>query len=164
MSFMKKGLLIALLAATFFLTGCEKKENSPKTKTNSGTLSCNKIDTDDDGKKIDDTMNITYKNNKVTKVENINISEMDKDMLEMSYSFGVIFANLFNEIEGMDVKYTKESDTNLKYVMTVDYTKLNIDSLKESLGENFDDDSFYSSTNISLDEFKENNLKDYSCK
>lgn len=109
-------------------------------------------------------MNITYKNNKVTKVENINISEMDKDMLEMSYSFGVIFANLFNEIEGMDVKYTKESDTNLKYVMTVDYTKLNIDSLKESLGENFDDDSFYSSTNISLDEFKENNLKDYSCK
>ena len=47
--------------------------------------------------------------------------------------------------------------------MTVDYNELDIDALKETFGDDFDEESFYSSKDITIDEFKEKNLTDYTC-
>lgn len=152
----KKGLFGFLVAFCLFaFTGCG---TGPK------TLSCEKVTTDENGYKTTDTINVTYENDKVTKVENINLSEMDASTVDATISFASLFATAFNEVNGMHVEYSKENDTTVKYVMTVDYNELDLDSLKETFGDSLDEDSFYSSKDITIDEFKEKNLADYTCK
>lgn len=130
---------------------------------NSGTLTCTKTYTED-GNQINDTMVVTYKNNKVTNVENTNITEYtDISMVDMTVSFGQLFATSLNEVDGFNVSYSKESDSKVKYIMNVNYDELNIDSLKEKFGDEFDEDAFFASKNISLDDFKSKNLNDYTC-
>ena len=63
----------------------------------------------------------------------------------------------------MNIQYSKENDTTVKYIMTVDYNELDIDALKETFGDDFDEESFYLSKDITIDEFKEKNLTDYTC-
>lgn len=152
----KRGLLVVMgVLCLFAVTGCGN---------NSGSLSCEKVTTDEEGYKTTDTINVTYENNKVTKVENINLSEMDPAAVDMTISFANLFTSALNEVNGMNVEYSKENDSTVKYIMTVDYKELDIDALKEAFGEDFDEESFYSSKNITIDEFKEKNLTDYTCK
>lgn len=156
------GLLILLS-----VTGCGNfgTFNSDKVETkdeNSGTLKCTKVETED-GKNIDDTMVVTYKDNKVTKVENTNVTEMDASMVDLTVSFGTAFASKLNELNGFNVNYSKIDDTKVKYVITVNFEELDVEQLKSTFGEDFDEESFYSSKDVSLDNFKENNLSDYTC-
>lgn len=151
----KKTLFVLVgVLCLFAFTGCG---------SNSGSLSCEKVTTDEDGYKVTDTINVTYKNNKVTNVENINLTEMDPSTVDMTISFANLFTSALNEVSGMNVQYSKENDTTVKYIMTVDYNELDIDALKETFGDDFDEESFYSSKNITIDEFKEKNLTDYTC-
>lgn len=154
----KRILFIAMGALCLFtVTGCGNNSDT-------GKLSCTKTSTDEDGYEVTDTMNVSYEKNKVTTVENINISEMDANYIDMTISFGNTFASALNEINGFNATYSKEDDTHVKYVVTVDYTKLDTEALKNVFGDNFDAESFYSSKDITIDEFKEQNLKDYTCK
>ena len=64
----------------------------------------------------------------------------------------------------MNVVYTKEDNNKIKFVMTVDFAKLNTESIKDAFGDLYDENNFYSEKDITLEKFKENNLKDYTCK
>lgn len=174
---MKKiATFLLTLMVCFCLTGCGEKNNENTNNNNNGNnnnttndnkksvLSCTKTETDEDGYITTDTMNITYQNNTISKIENINISEMDSDVLEASYSLSSVLATSLNEIDGLEVVYTKESNTSLKYTMTVDYDKLDLETLKETLGDLSDDSTFYSSKEVNLDKFKQNYLQGYTCK
>ena len=130
---------------------------------NSGTLTCTKTYTED-GNQINDTMVVIYENNTVISVENSNVTEYaDASMVDMTVSFGQLFATSLNEVDGFNISYSKENENTVKYIMSVNYDELNIDALKEKFGDDFDEDSFYSSKNISIDDFKAENLSDYTC-
>ncbi len=161
---MKKSLLVLLIGVMLLTTGCGSTEKESESLNNSGTLTCTKSETNEDGYNVKDTMVVTYSNKKVTKVEETSIEEMDSDTVDTTVSLGQLFAKKFSEIDGFSVSYEKENDTSVKYSITVDYTTLDITQLKETFGDNFDEDSFYSNTDITIDEFKSNNLDGYTCK
>ena len=153
---MKKFLSIGLIALFIFgLTGCGND--------NSGTLTCTKTETNEEGYATEETMIVTYKDNIVTNVEATAVEEMDADYVDMTVSFGQLFAASLNEVSGFNVSYEKESDSSVKYIMSVDFQNLDLDALKTAFGEDFDDNSFYANSNITIDEFREENLSDYSC-
>lgn len=136
-----------------FTTGCEK----------TNTLNCTKTETDDDGYKTTETIVVTSKNDKVSKVEQTSIQEMEANLVDSTISFGETFSSAFNEIDGMDMKYSKESETSIKLTMSVDFAKLDMDKLKEAFGSDLTDDSFYSSKDMTVEEFKKENLEGYTC-
>lgn len=151
---MKKYVISMIIVGVIvFTTGCEKTQ----------TLNCTRTETDDDGYKTTETIVVTSKKGKVSKVEQTNIEEMDADMIETTLSFGNTFSSKFNEIEGMNVSYSKESDNSIKTTMSVDFAKLDMDKLKEAFGSALTDESFYSSKDMSLEEFKKENLEGYTC-
>lgn len=166
--------LLLTLIVCFCLTGCGEKNNDSNNDNNNNNnttndnkqnvLNCTKTETDEEGYTTTDTMNITYKDNTIKKIENINISEMDSEVLEASYSLSSILATSLNEIDGFNVTYSKESDTSLKYTMIVDYNKLDIKALKEALGDLANENMFYTSNELNLDNFKASYLQGYTCK
>lgn len=155
-----KKILILLLLCFFFITGCGTNNNLI------GTLECSKESTDEDGYKTIDKMTVTYKNNVVTNVKQISTMETDPDFIELSLSFGNAFAEKLNVVDGINVKYSKENDDTIKYTMDIDYAKVDINEIKNALGDLFDeeDSSIYSNDKLNLEEFKNENLKDYTCK
>ena len=156
--------LLILFAICIMLVGCGENNSKLDSNSNSGKLTCTKTETDENGYKMEDTMIIDYKNNKLTKVQETSIQEMDKDTLDMSLSFGQLFADKLNEIDGFNATYSKESDTKLKTVVIVDYTKFDANKVKEVLGSDIDTDgAFYTNNEVDLDTFKETSLKDYTC-
>ena len=156
---MKKSfLIIAVVISVILMSGCDVFGSNK-------TMTCTKDSTDEDGFKVTDTMKITYNSDKVLKVNNTNISETDPEYLDMQLAFGSSFAESFNEISGIDVSYTKTDDGKLKMEMNVDFEKIDIDEIKNTLGELYsEDDSFYSKESYTIDEFKNENLEGYSCK
>lgn len=154
-----------LVAVIFLLctTGCGKEENNTSSANDSGTLTCTKVENNEDGYNVEDTMSVTYKDNIVTKVEETTIEEMDSDMIDLTVSFGTLFANTLNEVDGLEVSYSKASDTSVKYTIAVDYTNIDLEALKTAFGDDFDEDSFYADSNVTLDKFKTENLDGYTC-
>lgn len=151
---MKKNvILMFVIGVMLFTTGCEK----------TNTLNCTKTETDEEGYKITETMVVTAKNDKISKVEQTSIQEMEKDLVDSTISLGQTFSSTFNEIDGMNMTYSKESETSIKMTISVDFSKLDVNKLKEKFGSDFTDDSFYSSNNKSLEEFKNENLEGYTC-
>lgn len=164
---MKKGILIILISL-ILLSGCGDKNNSKTSDDNinkTKTLTCTKTETDEDGYNTTDTMEITYENNKILKVKETNESEMDPDMIDLTYGFGTLFASAFNTIDGLQAKYTKENDNIIKFTIEVDYTKFDVNKLKEALGSMYDEEAntIYSTNDITLEEFKTKNLDGYTC-
>lgn len=146
-------ILMCAIGVMLFTTGCEK----------TSTLNCTKTETDDDGYKTTETIVVTSKNDKVSKVEQTSIQEMDADLVDTTISFGETFSSAFNDIDGMDMTYSKESDNSIKTTMSVDFAKLDMEKLKEAFGSDLTDDSFYSSKDMTLEEFKKENLDGYTC-
>lgn len=141
------------IGVMLFTTGCEKTK----------TLNCTKTETDDEGYKTTETIIVTSKNDKVSKVEQTSIQEMEADLVDSTISFGETFSSAFNEIDGMDMKYSKESETSIKLTMSVDFAKLDMDKLKEAFGSDLTDESFYSAKDKTVEEFKNENLEGYTC-
>ncbi len=158
---MKKHLLLFLILI-LSLTSCNNKTEQKNTQEE--ILTCSKTETDEDGYNITDTMVVTAKNGKVVKATETTISEINKNMVDIVLSFGEEFTKEFNEIEGIEATYSKESDSSIKYIITVDYTKLDIKKLKDNLKNVFNEKSFYSSKDKTIEEFKKENLSDYTCK
>ncbi len=157
---MRKYFIFMLVAGFMVLTtGCNKEtpKDTPK------ALTCSKVETSEDGYKTTDTIKVNSKDNKVTKVEETTITEMNPEMVEMTVSLGESFISTFNDINGFNASYVKESENSVKYTLSIDYEKLNIDELKEKFGEDFDNNSFYTSKDITVEEFKTQNLEGYTC-
>ena len=47
--------------------------------------------------------------------------------------------------------------------MSVDFSKLYMDKLKEAFGSDLTDESFYSAKDKTVEEFKNENLEGYTC-
>ena len=150
--------LLSILALIILLPACGNILSNEK------TLTCTNTTTDEDGYKTEDIMKVTYKNDKVVKVVETNISETNPDLLDFTYSITSALAETFNKVDGMNIVYSKENNNKIKFILSVDYNKLNVDTIKETFGDIYDENSFYNNKDITIDEFKKENLKDYSCK
>lgn len=155
-----KKILIVLLVCCFIITGCGTNDNQI------GKLECSKESIDEDGYKTIDNMTVTYKNNEVTNVSQTTLTETDPEFIEFSLTFGNAFAEKLNVVDGINVKYSKENEKTIKYTMDIDYAKVDVNDVKNALGDLFDeeDGSIYSNEKLNLEEFKNENLKDYTCK
>lgn len=149
--------IMAITSLLMFITGCGSK-------TNTQTLTCTKTSTDEDGYKTTDTIEVTAKEDKVIKVIDTNVSEVDPNYLDFTFNLSSGLSETINKLDGMNVVYTKEDNNKIKFVMTVDFAKLNTESIKDAFGDLYDENNFYSEKDITLEKFKENNLKDYTCK
>lgn len=147
-------LTISLICMFFVGCGNQKIEQ----------LQCSKTETDEEGYQTDSSMLVSSKNGKVVKVETTVLSEMDSEMLDFSLSFGNSFADSLKDIKGIEATYEKINENKLQYYMMIDLEHLDLEKLKSTLGDSLDDDSFYTNTEITLEEFKEKNLSGFTCK
>ena len=151
---MKKYLIILLTFGLFFITGC---------KNNSGTLTCTKTEISEEGYSTKNTMVVTYADKIVNKVEQTSIEEMDADFVDTSIYFSQLLAESLNEVSGYNITFTKESNTSVKIVTTIDYTELDGEKIKEIFGSSYKENALYSLSNITIDDFKETQLDGYTC-
>lgn len=167
---MWKKVFAVLLISILLLTGCgkDKETNDDKDKNdvkeNTGMITCTKSETDEDNLKTESTMTVNYKKGIVTKVEETSTQEVDEAMIELTLLVGNGLAEKLNAVDGISSSFSKEGSNQIKSVMSVDYEKLNVEDLKTSLGEMFNEDTFYSSKDLTLEDFKAKNLSGYECK
>ncbi len=167
---MWKKVFAVLLISILLLTGCgkDKETNDDKDKNdvkeNTGMITCTKSETDEDNLKTESTMTVNYKKGIVTKVEETSTQEVDEAMIELTLLVGNGLAEKLNAVDGISSSFSKEGSNKIKSVMSVDYEKLNVEDLKTSLGEMFNEDTFYSSKDLTLEDFKAKNLSGYECK
>ena len=152
---MKKYLIILLTCGMIFVTGCGNS---------SGTLTCTKTEISEDGYSTKTTMVVTYVDKIVNKVEQTSIEEMDADFVGTSIYFSQLLAESLNEVDGYNIIFEEESDTSVKIVTTIDYTELDSEKIKETLGSSYKEDALYSLSNITIEDFKETQLDGYTCK
>lgn len=152
---MKKYLIILLTFGMFLLTGC---------RNSFGTLTCTKSEISEDGYSTKTTMVVTYEDKIVNKVEQTSIEEMDADFVDTSIYFSQLLAESLNEVNGYNITFEKESDTSVKIITTIDYTELDSEKIKETLGSSYKEDALYSLSNITIEDFKETQLDGYTCK
>ena len=152
---MKKYLIILLTFGMFLITGCGNS---------SGTLTCTKTEMSEDGYSTNTTMVVTYADKIVTKVEQTSIEEMDSDFVDTSIYFSRLLAESLNEVDGYNITFEKENDMAVRIVTTIDYTVLDREKIKETLGSSYKEDALYSLSNITIEDFKETQLDGYTCK
>ena len=133
-------------------TGCGEKK-----------LTCTKTDTED-GKEVKTTMVVKAKDDKISYIKQTAVNEMDSESLEASIKAGELISEQFKEIDGMSMTYKKVDDTHLEMTMEVDYGKLKVEQLREKLGDTFDEEDFLKEKDMTLDQFKEENLDGFECK
>lgn len=161
---MKKNVLISIVLCLILLTGCGTTENNSDKNMDKGTLKCTKTEYDEDGYKTTDEMIVTYKKDIVTSVSETNVSEIDPSVIDMTLSFGNLFAEKLSEIDGLNVEYTKVNEKTLQFTINVDYSKVELDKVKQVFGDAYDEkqSSMYTK-NIELDTFKKDILSNYTC-
>ena len=167
---MWKKAIAVLLISTLLLTGCgkDKETNDDKgkndVKENTGMITCTKSETDEDNFKTNLTTVVNYKKGIVTKIEQTSIQEVDESMIELTLLVGNGIAEKLNSVNGVSSSFVKDGNNSIKSVMTIDYEKINVEDLKTALGNSFSEDDFYSSKDLTLEEFKTKNLSGYECK
>lgn len=172
---MKKILIGSLISfIVLFSTGCNNNSTNEKVNkvkdNNSGTLVCTKSETDEDNMTTDDTIKIQYKNNIVKKVESSTIIQTLPEYIDMSISLSQTLAEQFNEVNGLNYKVSKKDDSHIETLISVDYDKIDVDKLNKLLSTDDDEEennTFINSIknkNLTLDEYKSQNLDGYSCK
>ena len=167
---MKRNILFIFLmiASLGLMTGCDKDNANT---SNGGILStkktlvCSKENTDEEGYKTLENMEVVYKGTKVLSVKSTSTSETDPSIINFTLNIGKAMADKFSEIDGIYMNYEKVENNKIKITTEVDYKKIDINQMKEKLGSLFsEEDSLYSKNDITIDEFKANNLEGYTCK
>ena len=149
-----KLLIITMLLSMFLITGCGSQK-----------MTCTKETTDSDNYKTTEKMEITYDSEKVLKVKSTNISETDPSYVELQLSFGKLFIEKFNELDGIKSSIEKVGDNKVQMMMEVEYAKISLDKIKDVLGDSYsEDDGIYTKKTYTIDEFKKENLDGYTCK
>lgn len=154
---MKKNKIgLGLLIGLVILTGCT---NNVKTKV------CVE-ETNENGMKSVDTVTLTYNKYSVLKASGLTVTEASKAYADMAYNIIEPSFKKFSEIDGIKMSITRESDTKIKVETSVDFVKVDVEKVKELLGENYDQSkaNFYNAKNISVDQFIKDNLEGYDCK
>ncbi|MCI8467005.1 MAG: hypothetical protein HFI08_02285 [Bacilli bacterium] len=151
---MKKIAIVSVLILVLLITGCEGKIK---------TLTCTK-ESVEDNLKTSEEMLVSYKNNKVFKITQTTIEEMDPDLIDTTISFGENFASTLNQVDGFEVNYSKESNNSVKYQITMDYSKMDMNKLKELFGDDWNEEDYIKAKDQDIEEFKKERLEGYSCK
>lgn len=151
---MKKIVIVSVLILVLLITGCEGKIK---------TLTCTK-ESVEDNLKTSEEMLVSYKNNKVFKITQTTIEEMDPDLIDTTISFGENFASTLNQVDGFEVNYSKESNNSVKYQITMDYSKMDMNKLKELFGDDWNEEDYIKAKDQDIEEFKKERLEGYSCK
>ncbi len=151
---MKKIAIVSVLILVLLITGCEGKIK---------TLTCTK-ESVEDNLKTSEEMLVSYKNNKVFKITQTTIEEMDPDLIDTTISFGENFASTLNQVDGFEVNYTKESNNSVKYQITMDDSKMDMNKLKELFGDDWNEEDYIKAKDQDIEEFKKERLEGYSCK
>jgi uncharacterized lipoprotein YehR (DUF1307 family) len=158
---MKKLLsVLIILLVLFTATGCKKKRESLD-----NILTCVKEETND-GKKINNTLAITYKDKEIQKLKSTTVSEMDPTTINLTMTIGSKVFDELNKIDGINMKYQKVSNKEIGLVIEIDYTKIDTKKIKEKLGKLYDSDAkLYNLQDTSIDDLEEELEKEgYSCK
>ena len=151
---MKKIVIVSVLILVLLITGCEGKTK---------TLTCTK-ESVEDNLKTSEEMLVSYKNNKVFKITQTTIEEMDPDLIDTTISFGENFASTLNQVDGFEVNYSKENNNSVKYQITMDYSKMDMNKLKELFGDDWNEEDYIKAKDQDIEEFKKERLEGYSCK
>lgn len=164
-------IMLSVLSLTILISGCHQTDGKLSKSNETETLVCTKNETDEYGLTTDEIMKIEYKNNIVKKVSDSIVIQTDSDYIDLTISMGQALSEQFNSIDGMSYEFIKKDDTHINTIINVDYDKINIDQLTELLSESSDgesdNDGFINNIknkNLSLEEFKSQNLDGYSCK
>ena len=129
----------------------------------SSKVVCKRSEKNDDGYLKESTVEVTLKSNKVTKIQLINVEEMDSSDVELSLTARESVADEFNDIEGIHLQYSKVNDNKIKADMIIDYEKINFTQAKDKLSyDESDGDTFYS-REYTYDEMKNSLLDGYTC-
>jgi len=163
---MKKNIfLFVTILLLLISTGCGKKENGGGTISGTKTMTCTKEAVDDNGYKTSEEVKVTYNSKKVIKVKQTTLSEMDSQIIDFAVSAGQQVAETFNKLDGIKLDFTMENTNTTKTVMELEFDKINPDQIKEVLGSlyNDEDDNFFDKKDVTIEEFKKESLKDYTC-
>ena len=149
---MKSLRVFLLVGLAILATGCGEKK-----------LTCTKTDTED-GKEVKTTIVVKAKDDKISYMKQTAMNEMDSASLDTSIQAGELISEQFKGIDGMSMEYKKVDDTHLEMTMEIDYAKIKVEQLREKLGDTFDEEDFLKEKDMTLDQFKEENLDGFECK
>lgn len=149
---MKSLRVFLLVGLAVLATGCGEKK-----------LTCTKTDTKG-GKEVKATIVVKAKDDKISYMKQTAVNEVDSSSLDTSLKAGELISEQFKEIDGMSMEYKKVDDTHLEMTMEIDYAKIKVEQLREKLGDTFDEEDFLKEKDMTLDQFKEENLDGFECK
>ncbi len=160
---MKKYVVVFMMAMALFVTGCgNEKTDKPSEQGDQNTpkesvLTCTPKDTDSN-----EVLKVTHRGDKVLTITSSESMEEDKETIDATYDLLKNAYDELNKIDGFQIDITKESDTSLKMTMTIDYEKLDTKALEDQMGADAAD--FAAGKDLSIKEFQEQVLDDYTCK
>lgn len=162
---MKKTLFAIFLSLLLVLslTACKKSGGSVSGKQ---TITCTKEGKDDDGNKTKQTVTITYVNSKIKSLNSETIMSTDPKYIDMVIAASSTITDKLNSIEGLSTKYVKANQNEIKVIMDIDYTKLDLKKLQETLGKLYskEDTGLYNLKDVTIDDIKTEMKKSgYSC-
>ncbi len=167
---MKKTLVIALsIMACLITVACKKPiemldEDDVIFYSSKKTTTCVKEEMDNDGYMNYETIEIVYDDFKILKIKSNMISEMNSTYIDYAISVGESIAQKLNDLDGVKIEYKKIENNKFQIVTEVDYEKLDVDQLKEVLGDFYDENNqVYNIKNTSFKEYKKEFLKEYIC-
>ena len=150
---MKKTAIILFLLITCCLTGCGNEK----------TLTCTREITEEN-LTTKNEVKLFYKNDKIFKISQQTITEMDEELINQSMDFNQEFLDMLKDIKGLEASYSKEGKKALKSTLIIDYTKLDVNQLKDKFGEEFDESEFTKAKDRNIEDYKSKELEGYTCK
>lgn len=166
---MKKFFMCFLIIGILFVsTACGKDDSSSDDKKDGKyeTLTCTKSETDEAGMKTETSAVVKYNSSdkKVVTLDQTVTTEVNAQFADLTVTLTSAVAEAFNAIDGITMKVTKENDTTIKSVTNIDYTKINVENMKETLGDMFDEENAMYSKDLTIDNLKSTALEGYTCK
>lgn len=133
------------------------------TKIGEKKLTCSKEAIDESGFKTTESVEVLYKKDKILKASSVSIVETEEIFTDLAINMGQSLATKFNKIDGFNVTYEKLDANKYQSIYEIDYNKLNYEQVADIFGEENVDLNAYRK-DITIDEYKKEQLDGYTCK
>lgn len=151
------------------LTGCGKERNKEEnTKKEVSKIVCTKT-TKDTYSEETDTGTIEYEDDKVITLEqksqfkildkNVSEEEINKAVEEL-----IDAGNVYEKLDGYKFEVKKTNEKEFFISITVDYDKINLDQIKEEMGDEFITGNFPNGGELTVNEAKATIFEGFECK